>query len=162
MACSSVTQPPVWYFEGLILKLVTSLIGKCNIYWVIFTEQRLSSQLCLLVQISRLSGRRWRVAVWKPRRSDVEVNSAAALGCHREYEYLTVQKKKKWHRRQIHQSIQAECVSVCACACVDSHHTVLLQKYTPSNRNQCTAHISACVFFCSLLCFLWFMHVLFT
>lgn len=142
MPCSSITQPPVWYLEGLILKLVTSLIGKRNIYWVILTKQCLSSQLCLLEQISRLSGRWWRAAVWLARCSDVdvEVNSAAALSCHREYEYFATQENGTDCRFS-----RVLRLSVCVWTCVFSSHSIAEEMQAPKHKSMhCTCLFCLC------------------
>lgn len=49
---------------------------------------------------------------------------------------------RKWHRLQILQSIQAQCVCMCV-PVSDSHHATLPKKCNASKRNQCTAHVSS-------------------
>ena len=132
-------------FRGSHIGMVTFLIGKRNIYWVIFTEQCLGSQLCLLEQIFKHGGQ-WQRAVAVVPGGGL---AAKTLRCGCEDKFCRRPRllqgirifhfRRKWHRLQNLLSIQA-----CVCACVCVYVCIVI---TNSDTNQCTAHVvSVCGF----------------
>lgn len=149
-------------FRGSHIGTVTFLIGKRNIYWVIFTEQCLSSQLCLLEQIFKHGGQRQQAVAVVPGGG----LAAETLRCGCEDKFCRRPRlqgvrifhyKRKWHRLQNLLSIQA-----CVCVCVLSSQTETQINAPHMYFLFVVLFFLFFICFLSMLCFLWFLHVLFT